>query len=124
MYQLEDGTGRIVAREWLSDIHNISYIGPSQTEGRFVHRYVRVRGLIDQFGGGAKSVKVSFMRECPDPHEPYFHFLECCMVTMVQKTGTLVSPYFQAVNPCLTLLLIAPKKTHKGISNTPCHPDQ
>lgn len=86
VYLLEDGTGRISAREWFSEDHSRSNIDP--TKG---HRYVRIIGTIDKFRDGPKSIKVSVIRECPDPHEPYVHFLKCCALTLIKRTGILVS---------------------------------
>lgn len=116
VYQLEDGTGRISAREWFSDDHSRSNIDPRSTKG---HRYVRIIGTVDQFRDGAKSIKVTFIRECPDPHEAYYHFLECCAVSLLQQTGTIVSvplPLHCGSVPHIPLL-IATNKFH-GIPAT------
>lgn len=52
---------------------------------------MRIIGTIDKFRDGPKSIKVSVIRECPDPHEPYVHFLKCCALTLIKRTGILVS---------------------------------
>ncbi|KZT70147.1 hypothetical protein DAEQUDRAFT_725775 [Daedalea quercina L-15889] len=91
-YKLEDGSGRITAKEWLSDENELRDARLKfRAEEPFVQRYVRVRGILDEFRG-TKSIKVNTIRDCTDPHEHLFHFLECCAVAKFYETGRALRP--------------------------------
>ncbi|KAI0689782.1 hypothetical protein BC835DRAFT_1407741 [Cytidiella melzeri] len=80
MYDLDDGTGTIQARHWVdstraNDDNTISE-----------QMYVRVMGNLKSFGN-SRFINANHIRPVADEHEPYYHTLEACTVTMIMQRG-------------------------------------
>jgi len=82
-FWLDDGTGRIEARQWWNS-GNVDE--DRDMDGITENAYVRVQGNIKSFAN-KKGLNVANIRPCPDPHELYFHLLEAMTVTLVHRRG-------------------------------------
>ncbi|OCH92239.1 replication protein A subunit RPA32 [Obba rivulosa] len=82
VYWLDDGTGRIEARNWSSsDEEGVDKWG-GVTEGI----YIRVTGTLKIFGQ-KRYINATTLRPVTDPNEIEFHFLEAMMVTKILEKG-------------------------------------
>jgi len=80
-FGLDDGTGRIKARQWR---HNSDPPDETFDSGNFF--YLRVIGDLEQFKG-KKTIKVTDIRKVSSPYEPYYHILHAIRDTLVYKRG-------------------------------------
>ncbi|PPQ73019.1 hypothetical protein CVT26_014667 [Gymnopilus dilepis] len=116
VYSIDDGTGRIEARQW---IDSSSDDDSSKTGAIEEQQYVRVTGGLKSFGK-KRYINATHIRPIKEPHEVYFHILETIAVTlilergppnnpnvaspnkMVQNTGTNISAYSgQSAQPAI-----------------------
>ncbi|THU87265.1 replication protein A subunit RPA32, partial [Dendrothele bispora CBS 962.96] len=82
-YSIEDGTASIEARHWMET--------NSDDNAKWGHieenTYVRVTGNLKAFSN-RRYINAISIRPIDDPHELYFHLLECIYVTMMLKHGS------------------------------------
>ncbi|KAI0093709.1 hypothetical protein BDY19DRAFT_268390 [Irpex rosettiformis] len=79
-YDLDDGTGTIQARHW---------VDPSQSSDDDEIKeqsYVRVIGNLKSFGNN-RFINAIRIRPITDHHEPYYHILDACTVTLIVQRG-------------------------------------
>jgi len=87
VYWLDDGTGRMEARNWSTSEEDASDKWGGVTEGI----YVRVTGTPKIFGQ-KRYINATTLRPITDPNEIQFHFLEAMMVTKILEKGAPPRP--------------------------------
>ncbi|KAG5728037.1 Replication factor A protein 2 [Termitomyces sp. T112] len=83
VYWLDDGSGRIEARQW---IDSTSEEDSGKYGGIEENMYVRVTGTLKAFGL-KRYINTTQIRVTTDPHEVYFHILEAVSVTIMADRG-------------------------------------
>ena len=61
--------------------------------------YVRVIGNLKSFGNN-KFINAIRIRPIVDPHEPYYHALEACTVSLIMERGPVRSPAYTSFFMC------------------------
>ncbi|KDQ18453.1 hypothetical protein BOTBODRAFT_171301 [Botryobasidium botryosum FD-172 SS1] len=83
VYVLDDGTGRLDGKQWLSDVQD----GESGNATGIVEKsYVRVMGALKSFGG-KRHISLQRIRPVEDYHEVLFHLTEALSVHLLLTRG-------------------------------------
>ncbi|TFK29982.1 replication protein A, subunit RPA32 [Coprinopsis marcescibilis] len=85
VYAIDDGTGRIEARQW---VNSVSEAVQSDIKENI---YVRVTGPLQAFHG-KRYINARHIRPVAEPHEVYFHILEAVAVTLSLERGVPFAP--------------------------------
>jgi len=88
VYTIDDGTGRIEARQW---IDSSSEEETSKWRGIEEEKYARVTGSLKSFGK-KRYINANHIRNVKDSHEIYFHTLEAIAVNLTIERGPPSNP--------------------------------
>jgi len=107
-YSIEDGTGRIRARQWLPLDKNKDYIYDKPEDLlALASTYIRVYGKPSTYKGYI-SLEIQDTRPVTDPHEIYFHIMESIVATLQYTRGPPVRLGIRILFSCRNRIIYMP----------------